>query len=111
MSKPLVALAALALIAFGAQAQTAASTATPRIDKRQQLQQQRIQRGQASGQLNAAESQRLEKQEQHIANMETQAKSDGTVTSEERRRIRHAEDRTGRRIRRQAHDPQTAASK
>jgi len=79
---------------------------TPRIDQRQANQEQRIDQGIASGQLNGREADRLNNQQEHIDKMENKAKSDGVMTKKERARISHAQDRASRQITRQKHDRQ-----
>jgi hypothetical protein len=103
-------VAALALAAGAAFAQTPAadSTATPRIDKREARQEQRIANGVASGQLTPKETARLEKEQSHIANAEARAKSDGVVTAKERASITHMQNRASHRIHKQKHDAQHA---
>ncbi|SPP63263.1 hypothetical protein [Nitrospira lenta] len=83
-----------------------AQAETPVIDQRQANQEQRIDRGIASGQLNEREANRLNKQEEHINKMEDKAKADGVVTKGERARIDHAQDRASRHIAREKHDRQ-----
>lgn len=95
-------LAALSLAAF------AQTTSTPRIDQRQENQQQRIDQGAKSGQLTRKEAARLEKGQARIRKMEKDAMADGKVTAKERLRIAKAQDREGRRIAREKHDKQTA---
>lgn len=85
-----------------------AQTATPRVDKREGKQETRIDAGVASGQLNAREANRLDKQQDHVADVEAKAKSDGTVTKAERRRLAKAQNRTSENIYQQKHDAQTA---
>jgi len=97
--------AVIAVFAFPVLAQT---TSTPRIDKRQQNQQQRIDKGVQSGQLNQKEAARLEKGQARVQKMEDKATSDGKVTAKERRRVETAQDKQSRRIARQKHDKQTA---
>jgi len=111
MRKTLVAAAVLAFVSVGSFAQTApdAAASTPRIDKRQTLQQQRIDKAQASGALNEKEAGRLEKRQEHVANVEEKTKADGTVTAKERVRVRRAEHRNSRAIHHQAHDKQASA--
>ena len=82
--------------------------ATPRIDQRQVIQQKRIGQGVASGQLNARETNRLDKREAKIAAHEAKAKSDGKVTKAERHHLRREENRASKAIYRQKHDRQTA---
>src|SRR5471032_2116701 len=99
-----VTFAVLALLAAPAFAQ---STSTPGIDQRQQNQQQRIDQGVQSGQLNQREAARLQKGQTHVQNLENKAAADGTVTNKEKARITGAQDRQSRRIYRQKHDAQT----
>jgi hypothetical protein len=79
---------------------------TPGIDQRQANQEQRIDQGVASGQLNQRETNRLERGQQRVDNMENRAKSDGVVTKQERARIHQAQDVQSKRIYRQKHDRQ-----
>jgi len=85
----------------------AAAPAEARINQRQAHQQQRIARGVASGQLNAREAARLERQEARIAAYEARSRADGGgLSARERARIEHMQDRESRRIHRQRHDGQ-----
>jgi hypothetical protein len=79
-----VALAAFALPTWS---QTAS---TPRIDQRQQNQQQRIDQGVKSGQLTEKEAARLQKGQARVQKMEDKAVADGKVTAKERARIEKA---------------------
>jgi hypothetical protein len=105
MNKSFVAAATLALSAFAA---SAAGTDTPRIDQRQANQQQRIDQGVKSGELNKKEAARLEKGHDRIQKMENKATADGKVTKKERVAIEKAQDRQSRQIRREKHDKQKA---
>lgn len=78
----------------------------PVIDQRQANQEQRIDRGLASGQLTGSEAERLNNQQEHINPMENKSKSDGVMTKKERAKLRAAQDRTSRHIARQKHDRQ-----
>lgn len=82
------------------------ATATPGIDKREASQERRIQQGVQSGALNQREAARLERREQHIERMEANAKADGKVTPQERKRLQRAENAQSRRIYREKHDAQ-----
>lgn len=104
--KSLVVAAALAAFASAAHAQAQDPAATPGIDKRQEAQQTRIDKGLASGQLTGKEATRLERHQGRIQKMESAAKADGTVTQNERVRIHHAQDRESRHIRHEKHDRQ-----
>jgi hypothetical protein len=104
-SMNIVTAAMIAAFAIPALAQTAG---TPRIDQRQLNQQQRIDQGAQSGQLNQKEAARLEKGQTHVQNVENKVTADGTVTNKERLRVEKAQDRQSRRIARQKHDRQVA---
>ena len=69
-------------------------------------QQQRIDRGVASGQLTQQEADLLNKEQEQIKGMEDEAKSDGVVTKGEQARIDQAKNRADRNIFREKHDPQ-----
>lgn len=97
--------AVVAVLALPAFAQT---TSTRRIDERQANQQQRIDQGVKSGQLNQNEAARLEKGQARVQKMENKAAADDKVTAKERARIEKAQDRESRRIYREKHDKQTA---
>lgn len=83
-----------------------AEAETPVIDQRQTNQEQRIDRGIASGQLNEREANRLNKQQEHVNKMEDRAKSDGVMTKKGRARIGAAQARASRHIAREKHDHQ-----
>lgn len=102
-SRMIFVTALVSALSFSAFAQ---APATPNIDQRQANQERRIEQGEKSGALTARESQRLERQEGHIDQMEAKAKSDGVVTGKERARLEHAENVESRRIYRQKHDAQ-----
>lgn len=104
-SMKFVTAALFAALALPALAQT---TSTPRIDQRQQKQQQRIDQGVKSGQLNQKEAARLEKGQARIQKMENKAAADGKVTAKERARMEKAQDRESKRVYREKHDKQRA---
>lgn len=83
-----------------------ADVETPVIDQRQANQEQRIDQGVASGQLNEREANRLNKQQARINKMEARAKSDGVMTKRERARIGKAQHRASGHIAREKHDRQ-----
>lgn len=99
--RPLIAL--LALVGASAFAQTPGAN-TPRVDQREANQQSRIAQGAASGSLTPHETQRLEKEQARIDNAEAKAKSDGTVTAKERRRLHAMQDGASRDIHRKKHN-------
>jgi hypothetical protein len=86
-----------------------AATATPKLDKREANQQQRIDQGVASGQLTPRETARLEKRAARLETNEQRAKADGVVTPAERRRLQREANRNSRKIHRQKHDAQTVS--
>jgi len=83
-----------------------AEAETPMIDQREMNQEQRIDQGIASGQLNEREANSLNKQQEHVNKMEDRAKSDGVMTKKERARIGAAQNRASRHIAREKHDRQ-----
>ncbi len=83
-------------------------TAMPRVEKRQDLQQQRIGQGAASGQLTPRETIRLEREQAGIERAQKRAEADGSVTPAERARLNKRQNKASRRIYRQKHDVQTA---
>jgi hypothetical protein len=85
------------------------TTATPRIDRREARQQQRIASGVASGQLTAKETTKLENRETKIGADEATAKADGKVTKAERTHLTREENRASRAIHRQKNDAQKAS--
>lgn len=100
----IVTAAVIAAFAFPVYAQT---TSTPRIDQRQANQEQRIQQGVKSGELNKKEAARLEKGQAKVQRMETKAMADGKMTKKERTAIEKEQDRQSRKIKREKHDKQT----
>ena len=75
-------------------------------DARDANQQQRIENGLQSGQLNTREAGRLERGEARIDRLEAGARRDGTVTPAEQARIGAAQNRESAAIYRQKHDAQ-----
>jgi hypothetical protein len=104
----------IACASFAASAQTATpperGASTPHIKLRQQREAARINRGTTSGELTQRETTRLDNQQQHIDNLETKAAADGTVTTQERSRIRSAERRANRDIARKTHNQRAASA-
>ena len=103
MKKLLLAVCAMTLMMSGI---VFAQAETPVIDQRQINQDQRIDQGIASGQLNEREANRLNKQQGRIGKMEDRAMSDGVMTKRERARIGAAQNRASRHVARQKHDRQ-----
>lgn len=103
MKKVLFAVSAMTLLLTGT---VYAEGETPVIDQRQTNQEQRIDKGIESGQLNEREANRLNKQQEHINKMEDRAKADGVVTNKERAKMGAAQNRASRNIAREKHDRQ-----
>jgi hypothetical protein len=103
-------MAAALVVAFPAMAlaQAAETTSTKRIDKRQEYQEKRIEKGAQTGQLTGKEQKRLQKGQERVQKMEDKAMADGKMTKKERKRIEHAQDQQSKSIYREKHDKQTA---
>lgn len=101
-------IAAVALTAGGIAFAQTPDPATPKLDKRAANQKQRVDKGVASGQLNAKETTRLEARESRLAANEAAAKADGKVTRAERVKLQREANRNSAAIHRQKHDKQTA---
>ncbi len=107
-------MAAIAMIALPALAGAQTTATTPsdvrskRIDQRQANQDQRINQGVQSGQLNQRETARLDRGQAHVNKMENRARADGKISKAEANRIEKAQDVQSARIYRQKHDRQTA---
>ena len=91
-----------------AAAQAPDTASTPRIDKRQQNQQKRIDKGAQTGQLTDKEKARLEKGQARVQKAEDKAMADGKMTKKERARIEHKQDQQSKNIYRERHDKQVA---
>jgi hypothetical protein len=83
-----------------------AGTATPRLDRREHHQADRIRQGVRSGELTRPETRRLIAGEARLRYHEALAKKDGDVTRAERLRLQAEADRMSARIYRQKHDEQ-----
>lgn len=81
-----------------------ALTDTPRIDERQELQKERIDRGRASGRLTPGELRALNTQQKRISRAEKRAKSDGVVTRQERIRLKQRQHKAHQAIFRGKHN-------
>ena len=89
-------------------AQSAASTAAPTASdvQRNVDQQQRIESGLKSGQLNTREAGKLERGEAKVEKIEASAQNNGTVSAREQARITAAQNRESKAIYNQKHDAQ-----
>jgi hypothetical protein len=96
-------LVALVMTTLGASL-AQADTSTPRVDRREVRQRQRIRQGARSGELTRGERARLRAGQRHVHRMEWRAKRDGHVSRYERRRLAHAQNVQSRRIYRLKHN-------
>lgn len=92
----------LMLVSFGVWAQDQ----TPRVDRRQENQRQRIRQGWVQGDLTRREAARLMAAQGFIRRNECLAKADGNVTRAERIRLRRMQQRMSRHVYRERHDRQ-----
>lgn len=99
----------LLVAAFAALATTvaAAGTYTPRVDRREARQGERIREGVRSGELTRRETRTLVRGQAHVHRMEARAKSDGVVTPRERAKLNHAQNVQSRHIARLKHNDRT----
>ena len=81
-----------------------ANAQTRLIDKRENVQKDRIKEGVRSGELTRGETRRLVRGQRRVHRMERRANSDGNVTLNERRHINRAQNRQSRRIYRKKHN-------
>jgi hypothetical protein len=94
----------LSLVLAAAGTAVAQSDQTPKLDRREARQQQRIARGVQSGRLTPAETAKLEAREAKLNADEARAKSDGVVTKKERIELQREANRDSRRIYRKKHN-------
>ena len=78
------------------------------INQRQEVQQERIERGIRDGQITRSEAARLEQGERNIDRAQRQAMADGHVTPQERARIDRMTNRESREIYRDSHNDRQA---
>ena len=83
-----------------------ANANTPRINKREHYQQERIREGIRSGALTRHEAARLEAEQAKIRVDEARARADGHVSYRERERLTRELSRASRDIHHQKHDQQ-----
>ena len=99
--------AALLTLAFATVPAWAQSTDTPRIDKREAIQTDRIEQGMNSGTLTPGETARLDRGEARVQAGEAAAKADGKVTKRERIALNRAQNHQSRKIHRLKHNART----
>ena len=78
------------------------------IDRREDMQQERIDQGRRNGTLTPGEYHRLDRAQDRIDDYERRARADGVVSRHERQRLDGMLDRQGRAIYRETHDNQRA---
>ena len=83
----------------------------PRVQKRMQNQDRRIDQGVKNGELTPKEAGRLEADQARIQQTEKRMKSDGNLTGQERQKLNTMQDRASDRIYQQKHDRQQAPVK
>ena len=103
LSRKLIVTAALAALPLASLAQTTGN-ATGNMYDRNVEQQNRIEQGLRTGDLNVQEASRLERQEAGVSRMESRALRDGTLSADERARITAAQDRVSQNIARERQD-------
>jgi hypothetical protein len=82
----------------------AENTDDPGIQKREAIQQKRIDQGVKSGQLTPKETGKLERQQTKIKQDEERMKADGKLTPQERRKLKREQNRASRNIYRKKHN-------
>ncbi len=82
-------------------------TATPKVTKRQMVQQKRIRQGVKSGELTKGEAAKLEKGEKKIQAEKKAMKADGKVTPQERAKLHRDLNKESRAIKRLKHNKRT----
>ena len=98
--------AAAAALSLGAATPARADNYEQIIDRRQDRQEDRIDQGIRSGELNRREAARLERGQAHVNRMENRTLSDGHISRAEFRRIEGAQNNQSHRIYQQKHDRQ-----
>ena len=96
--------AALLIAAGPGLASGAEVDSTKRIDKRQENQEQRIEKGRKSGELSKQEAKRLEKGQRRVDRAEARMAEDGKMTKGERKRLETMQDKQSQRIENQRKD-------
>lgn len=76
----------------------------PGVDRRQQRQERRLQKGENSGQLTPEEARKLEAEQDRLAKEEDKMKADGKLTKGERKKLHHDQNKASREIRRLKHN-------
>lgn len=77
------------------------------VGERQKNQQERIDEGVKSGELNKRETIRLEKEQARIRRKKRRLKSDGTLSAKDKAKLTHDQNKASRHIYKEKHDEQT----
>jgi uncharacterized membrane protein YebE (DUF533 family) len=80
---------------------------TPKVNRRQNRQEKRIQEGAKSGELTREEAAKLKAEQEAIQAQKRAAKSDGVVTKKERKSIKTNQKEAGKDIKKERNDKQT----
>lgn len=92
------------LVAMAALTATAATASADQVDRRQSMQEQRIQQARRSGELSRQEYRGLEAEQARIRDLERRAKADGRIDAREAAQIRSAQNEASRHIRAESTD-------
>lgn len=95
------------LLAAAAAPVFAQASNAPGYTQRDVNQEQRIEQGLQSGELNTREAARLQREQGRVDQMESRALRDGNLSAAERARINAAQNKASRDIAREKHDAQT----
>jgi hypothetical protein len=93
---------------FGASLAWADDVPSPRVDARQDRQQERIEHGVANGQLTAPEARQLQRQQHRITRAEHRREADGTLSPRDKAALERKQDRASRHIHRLKHNASAA---
>ena len=96
----------LMAIIFTTSAIFAQSTKTPKINKKQKVQLEKIEKGVKSGELTRKEAKRLRKQEAKLQKKKKMAKADGKLTHKERVKLHKEAKKLDAKIYKHKHDKQ-----
>ncbi len=99
-------LVALLIAAVPGVASAAEVDSTKRVDRRQDNQDTRIEKGVKSGNITKKEASRLEKGQTRVDKAEKKAAADGTVSKKERARLESMQDKQSKSIANQRQDEQ-----
>lgn len=105
MKRPMT-LTLIVSMVLGLSAIAEAGTRDPGVNARQQNQRARMQQGVRSGELTRHETRRVAESQRDVRQLERAYKSDGSLTTAERRDLHHEQNQASRQIHRQKHDAQ-----